>query len=386
MSTAPTQPATVPVVSAERLLTLNARVIDLRSPSEFAEDHVPGAHNVPLFDDTSRALVGWHYKQVSPESAFAEGRAIVAETIETLVRSVARVAGWDIKDEDFTARVHAMTANGIDGLAADLETFEATELPAKPVILHCWRGGLRSRSVVSFFRALGCEVFGLDGGYKSYRRRVIEGIASWEAPPAVVLRGLTGVGKTLVLRELERQRPGWTFDLELQAGHRSSLLGMVGLEPCTQKTFESRMYARICAGFPGPAVFEGESRKVGDALIPTHVWEVLTSGTNIELVAPVERRVEVLMEDYLATDANREPLRAQIAIVEARMQTKRPLLELFDAGRDADVTRELLEHYYDPLYRHGEERYPYSHQVDTTDPAQAAREIGEWIDSQLAGR
>ena len=382
MSKREIQSATVPVVSAERLLQLNARVIDLRSPGEFAEDHVPGAHNVPLFDDTSRALVGWHYKQVSPDAAFDKGREIVAATIGNLVHTVGRVAGWDVREEDFTARVLAMTENGIDGLAAELETFKVTELPAEPVILHCWRGGLRSRSVVSFFRALGCEVFGLDGGYKSYRRSVMAGIDSWQAPPAFVLRGLTGVGKTLVLRELEVQRPGWTFDLELQAGHRSSLLGMVGLEPCTQKTFESRMFERIRAGFPGPVVFEGESRKVGDALIPTRVWDVLASGKNIELTASVERRVEVLMDDYLATDANREPLRAQIALVQARMQKKVPLLELFDAGRDAELTRELLEHYYDPLYRHGEERYPYSHQVDTTDPAQAAREIGEWIDSQ----
>jgi len=383
MSETRTRSATVPVVCAERLFELDARVIDLRSPGEFAEDHIPGAWNVPLFDDASRAIVGWHYTQVSPDAAFDKGRDMVASSIESIVAEVARIAEHDVGDEDLRARVLAMTEGGIEKLDAELETFAAAELPARPVVLHCWRGGMRSRSVISFLRALGCDVYGLEGGYKAYRRGVIAGIESWQAPPAFVLRGLTGVGKTLVLRELERQRPGWTFDLELQAGHRSSLLGMVGLEPCTQRTFESRIFERMRAGFPGPVVFEGESRKVGDALIPTHVWEVLTGGRNIELVTSTQRRVEVLMEDYLASDANREPLRAQIALVEERMQVKRPLTELFDAGRDADVTRELLEHYYDPLYRHGEERYPYSHQVDTTDPARAAREIGAWAEAQL---
>ena len=114
-------------------------------------------------------------------------------------------------------------------------------------------------------------------------------------PKAFVLRGLTGVGKTLVLRELERIRPGWTLDLEGHAQHRSSILGMIGLEPVGQKAFESDIATRLRAGFPADlVVYEGESRKVGDRIVPERVWDSLITGKNPKLTTTVERRVEAL--------------------------------------------------------------------------------------------
>jgi tRNA 2-selenouridine synthase len=366
-------------------------VIDLRSPAEFAEDHIPGAHNVPLFDDEGRAIVGLFYKQFSPDAAFQEARVLAVERIRSLVERIASLvgpalpAGWGDSADGLEKAVLEATSGGLQRLEQQLEGHRVGDLPSPCVVLHCWRGGLRSRSVVAFLRALGLEsAVGLEGGYKSYRRHCMEQIAGWQAPRAFVLRGLTGVGKTLVLRALERLQPGWVMDLEAHAGHRSSLLGMVGLEPTTQKGFETRIFERMLAGYPQVVVFEGESRRVGDATVPESLWNAMQSAQNIELVASVERRVQVLLDDYLAEPAARPQLRAQLAVVEARMEKKVPLVSLFDGGDEPEVVRQLLKHYYDPLYRHSERGKQYGLMVDADDSERAAREIASWIQERIS--
>lgn len=377
----------VPVVEASELLeSPDAIVVDLRSPGEFAEDHVPGAVNVPLFDDVGRALVGTLYARVSPEAAFARARELVSGHLGELVAGICAAAGERVPTDALAALYEEMTAGGL----ADLETalpLAPGALPQRPVVLHCWRGGMRSRSVVALMRALGLErAVGLEGGYKGYRRRVLEQLALWRAPRTFVLRGLTGVGKTLVLRELETLRPHWTLDLEGIAGHRSSVLGRVGLRPVTQKAFESGLAARLRAGFPGPVVFEGESRKVGDAIIPERMWDVMAAGTSIELAAQTASRVRVLTDDYLADEARRAELREVLPFLEARLGRSAwagRLTALLDARADAELAELLLERYYDPLYRHSEGRHTCAVTIASDDPARAARAVAEWIEARL---
>ncbi len=375
----------VPVASASAVLAArSARVVDLRSPAEFAQDHLPGARNVPLFDDLERALIGTLYVRRSPEEAFAEGRARTRAKIRALTRDLAREAGRPASEEELEGRVDELTAGGLRSLEASLVLEPQILVPDGAFVLHCWRGGLRSRSVVAFLRRLGwSDVLALEGGYRSYRRLVRERIEGWKAPPCFVLRGWTGVGKTLVLREIEGLRPGWTLDLEALAGHRSSILGMVGLEPCTQKTFESRLAARLGDGFPAVCVLEGESRRVGEVLLPGPVWDALDGGTNLELVAPTERRVAVLIEDYLARETNRSELARQLPFIEERLGRaawQGKLVEQLETGREADLVRVLLERYYDPLYAHSERGRRYSARFEASDPARAAAEIVGWIE------
>lgn len=395
--------ASVPMVGIEALLPPVApttlpesgsgpTVIDLRSPAEFAEDHVPGAHNVPLFDDEGRAIVGLFYKQLSPDAAFQEARVLAVERIRGLVERIAQIvgpalpAGWANSADGLEQAVLEATSGGLQRLEQQLEGHRVSSMPAGSVVLHCWRGGLRSRSVVAFLRALGLEsALGLQGGYKAYRQHCLAQIGAWEAPPAFVLRGLTGVGKTLVLRALERRQPRWVMDLERHAGHRSSLLGMVGLEPATQKSFDTRIFERLRSGYPEVVVLEGESRRVGDVTIPGSLWRGMQGAENIELVASVERRVQVLLDDYLAEPDARPQLREQLAAVEARMEKRVPLVALFDAGDEPEVVRQLLEHYYDPLYRHSERGKRYALTVDTDDADRAAREIEAWIEKRISG-
>jgi len=379
----------VPTVTPAQALAAPQRcVIDLRSPVEFSADHVPGSRNVPLFDDVERAVIGTLYQQRSPSAAFAEGAERTVERIGSLTREIAGAVAWDVPPADLESVVERMCAGGVEALDRDLSPVPLDVLPDQAVVLLCWRGGLRSRSVTAFLRGLGLDrAVCLEGGYRAYRRWVRERIERWEAPPTFVLRGLTGVGKTLVLRELEEIRPRWTLDLEGLAGHRSSILGMVGLEPCTQKTFDSRLAARLDEGFVGPCVVEGESRKVGDVILPPVVWNALGGGTSIELVAPPERRIEVLREDYLARERNRDQIAAQLPFIENRLGKRRwagRLVELLHGGREDELVALLLEHYYDPLYRHSEKGRDYAVTIDTSDPRAAAERVAEWIEGRGA--
>ena len=382
----------VPVLEAEALPDAGgAVVIDLRSPSEFAEDHVPGARNVPLFDDVGRAVIGTLYARVSPEAAFEEGRERTLARIDSLTKEIAHIAGWDVPPTSLEERVREMCTNGIAQLDGELQPTALAQPPPNPVVLHCWRGGLRSRCVVAFLRGLGLErAVGLRGGYKGYRRDVLQRLEGWSGPQTFVLRGLTGVGKTLVLREIEKLRPEWTLDLEALAGHRSSILGMVGLEPCSQKSFDSRLAVRLRKGFgsaPARMVVEGESRKVGDVIVPPRIWESMKGGSSIELVAGTDRRVEVLVDDYLERPENRAALAQQLPFIEGRIGglEKGLLVHLLHTEREAELVELLLERYYDPLYRHSEKNYRMDARFDTEDPSACAREVVEWIEGRSAG-
>jgi tRNA 2-selenouridine synthase len=376
----------LPAVSAERLLETPERVcVDLRSPAEFAEDHLPGALNVPLFDDVERALIGTLYRRESPSAAFEEAREIARAKLRVLVGSIAAAADWKPPEGDLERRFERLTADGIAAMEEGLEPVADADVPPRPVVLNCWRGGLRSRSVVALLRGLGLERARLlSGGYRAYRHVVSRTLAEWRAPRTFVLRGWTGVGKTLVLDEVERLRPRWTLDLEGAAQHRGSILGMVGLAPCSQKTFESRLAARVRAGFPGPAIFEGESRKVGDAIVPPTVWAAMEGGANVLLEAPIERRVDVLLADYLAHPESRDELRARLPFIEERLgpvKWKAKLVALLDRGEERELVRTLLELYYDPLYRHSEKDRRWAARFDATDPTRAAEQVVAFVEA-----
>jgi tRNA 2-selenouridine synthase len=380
----------IPTVSpAAALSAPDATIIDLRSPAEYALDHLPGAHNVPLFDDDERAIVGTLYKRNSPDAAFEAGRELVRGRVDALIGEIFFIARWDLPDADFRARLNQWTSEGIEALDGALLSAPCEQVPDRPVILHCWRGGLRSRSVTSFVRAMGLErAVALEGGYKGYRDWVREGLETWRAPPSFVLRGLTGVGKTLVLDELERQRPGWTCDLEGLARHRGSILGGVDRQPCSQRSFESRLYERLERGFVGPCVFEGESRKVGNSILPERVWSALDGATNLLLSASLARRIEVLTEDYLARTENRAEIAQQLPFLEERLGRVKyagVLCGLLAQGRDRELVQLLLELYYDPLYRHSEKQREHAVTIDAENPARAATAIAHWIEARLVG-
>ncbi len=376
------------MLTADRVIgTPSAVVIDLRSPGEYAVDHLPGAFNVPLFSDTERAVVGLLYKKSSPNAAFERGLEHVLEGIEALVAKIAVLGGIELETTLVRGRVLELAGDGMDRLRERLEPVILTQVEAcasgRPVVLHCWRGGLRSLSVVALFARLGIpQVVGMEGGYHAYRKHVMAELESWVPPRTLALRGLTGVGKTLVLREIERLRPGSTIDLEAAAGHRSSLLGMVGLQPVSQKAFDTNLALRTRELEGGVLVVEGESRKVGDVTVPKSIWLAMQAAENILLEADQESRITTLLDDYLSDASSQPKLREQLALVEKRMNLNTPLLHLFDTGRLRELAAVLLEDYYDPLYRHSEKGKSYCLQMEASDPARAAIAICLWLEGK----
>ncbi len=366
-------------------------LIDLRSPAEFAQDHLPGAVSIPLFGDVERSVIGTLYKRESPQVAFDKGRDLAGARIRALLSEIGRTTNWNVEGDDFEADLLRWTANGMEALEGELQSHQLDSPPHKGVVFYCWRGGLRSRSVVAFVRSLGFEsACCMEGGYKAYRRFVNAELAQLDFPPAFVLRGLTGVGKTLVLRELEQLRPEWIVDLEGLAGHRSSILGMVGLEPCSQKAFDSRLADllrnRDYTHAQAAVVYEGESRKVGNVTVPPALWDSLCSGQNFRITASIERRVDVLLEDYLERESSRKELEQQLPFIERRLgavKWKGELVGLLNDGRERELVKLLLEHYYDPLYRHSEKGQSYRWTIDASQPARAAKEIESCILSNV---
>lgn len=376
-------PVTPTIDSGEFIAHPPTRVVDLRAPSEYEVDHWPGAVNIPLFDDAQRVMVGTLYRQVSPQAAFDAGRSAVERQLGPFVEALAAQFGAQLPDADLERALAELTGGGIAQLQSELQPapVRASEVE---LVMYCQRGGLRSRATAALLRSIGVGPIAIvGGGYKAWRRRLTERIAGWSAPRTFVLRGLTGVGKSLVLRELERVRPGSTLDLEELARHRGSVLGMVGLSPTTQKHFETRLALRL-EHLRGPAlVVEGESRKVGDVILPASVWRALEAGANVELTAPLARRVEVLMSDYLAHPRSREQLEPQLDFLQARLARggwRGSLIELLRAGRESELVELLLERYYDPLYRHSELGRRSSVRIDASDPSAAAARIAELLD------
>lgn len=292
----------------------------MRSPSEFAAGAIPGAVNIPLLDDDERSEVGTTYKCVGPEEAKQQGLAIVAAKLPELV------AG--IRDRHKSGRT---------------------------VIVYCWRGGMRSKSVVSILDIMGIPAYQLAGGYKGYRRHILDRLAAYTVKPTVVtLCGSTGVGKTTLLAMLaERGVP--VIDLEKLANHRGSVFGSVGLgPPATAQNFDALLLGELTRLEDAPyIVVECESKRIGNVYIPDALFAAMKAGPKMLARAGVETRVTRLIDEYLDLyNLRRDEILASIQSLAKRLgaaKTQR-LLDAFDAGEVREVVRTLLVEYYDPLY------------------------------------
>ncbi|PRX31945.1 tRNA 2-selenouridine synthase [Meinhardsimonia xiamenensis] len=293
-------------------------VIDVRSPSEYAEDHLPGAISLPVLDDEERARVGTIYVQQSPFLARRIGAALVARNA-----------------------------------AAHLEGPLADKPGGWRPLVYCWRGGQRSGAFATILANVGWRVETLAGGYRSYRRVVAH--AMHEAPLAhrlVLLDGNTGTAKTEILARLAA-RGVQVVDLEGLARHRGSVLGArEGGQP-SQKAFEGALAHAFDALDAGrPVVVEAESSKVGNLQIPPSVWKAMKVAPRLTVSAPVEARAAYLVRAYADLLADREALCETLALLiplQGREQVA-AWQAMAREGRFEALAAELMARHYDPRY------------------------------------
>ncbi len=298
-----------------------ALIIDVRTPAEFAEATIPGAVNVPIFSNEERIEVGTVFKQQGKRDARKLGVKLVAPKIPLLMDQVE----------------------------------EYRQSHPGPVIVFCWRGGMRSLAMTSFMNLAGIPARQLLGGHKGFRRKVLDYFEQQQWPPVFVLRGLTGVGKTRVLQQLgEMGYP--VVDLEGLANHRGSAFGALGLKPQpSQKKFDTLLWQRLEQLRDKPyLVTEGESLHIGRVMVPKPFHQAMQTQTSLWITASLEVRTQIILEDYPALDQLREQFKKPINALKERLggAVIAEFLELLDAGEWDKLVRELMVRYYDPLYLH----------------------------------
>jgi tRNA 2-selenouridine synthase len=301
-------------------------IIDVRSPSEFAEDHLPGAVSMPVLSDEERAEVGTIYTQESPFRARKIGAALVARNAARHIEE--RLMGYD------------------GGW--------------RPLV-YCWRGGQRSGSFASILKQIGWRVETLEGGYRSWRRLVVGRLYDAELGLRIVrLDGYTGTAKTALLAEVAALG-GQVIDLESLARHRGSILGDVEGEQPSQKGFETVLVQALDGLDPSrPVLIEAESARIGSVRVPPALWTAMKGSPRIVVEAPVEARAVFLAQEYadLAADAPALTERLDGLRAIAGHETVDCWLVMLSQGRLTDLSEALIRQHYDPAYgrlRRGDE-------------------------------
>lgn len=302
-------------IELSNFLDLSSRfpVLDVRSPGEYAHAHIPGAYSFPLFTDEERAQVGTAYKQLSREQAIKIGL------------------------DFFGPKMRAM-----------VEQVEA--LKADTVLVHCWRGGMRSGGVAWLLDLYGFRVFTLQGGYKTYRQYIVE---SFQLPASInILAGYTGSAKTAVLEKLQRLGEP-VINLEKLANHKGSAFGHIGLpnQP-SQEMFENLLGTAIRSIGTSTCWLEDESWRIGSLLIPQPYYQQMRLAPCYFVDIPFEERLNYILQDY--GNASKEELINAVLKIQKRLgglETKTAIGLLIE-NNIKEAFRILLQ-YYDKFYRKG---------------------------------
>jgi tRNA 2-selenouridine synthase len=338
-------PASRPIESASTVqLHEYDEIIDVRSESDFAEDHIPGAINCPVLNDQQRAEVGTIYKQVSSFDAKKLGAALVSENIARHLR----------------------------------ERFSDKSRDWRPLV-YCWRGGGRSGALAHVLSQIGWRVGRLEGGYKGYRRAVIADLAV--LPTAYTWRvvcGMTGTGKSRLLGALG-SAGAQVLDLEALAAHRGSVLGNLPDAPQPpQKLFESRVWHALRGFDQQRSVYvESESRKIGVLRVPEALIAAMWASKPVVLQATMPVRVELLKQDYAHFLQDPALLCAQLDCL-VSLHGHEVIAHWQALARDRrwdELTELLLVRHYDPAYTRAiTQHYPdlaHAASVSATDSAAA---------------
>lgn len=320
-------------------------IIDVRTQLEFAEDHIPGAYNIPLLTNEERVQIGIIHKQAGPQEARIRGLEVTCSRFGAIVKEIASCAA------------------------------------GRPLIVYCWRGGMRSRSVAVLLEATGYPVLQLKGGYKAFREQVLDYFKNFVPPaPLLVLHGMTGVGKTAFINSLDPDLYS-VVDLEGLARHRGSAFGAVGLAPPpSQKSFETTLWNQFRIARKGqPIILEGESQRIGSISLPGNMYQVMSNSARIWCTAPLETRIKRLSLEY----GHKE---YQDAMANALLRIKKKLGGLYYNELTAllanwnieGLARELIINYYDKLYYKHREWKPDA-ELSLEEPEKAKDDLATFL-------
>ncbi|MGE5678285.1 MAG: tRNA 2-selenouridine(34) synthase MnmH [Pseudomonadota bacterium] len=326
-------------------------LVDMRSPQEYLEFTIPGAVNLPIFDDEERKHIGTVYTQESTDKAKKIGIEYASRKLPLLFEEISRLREKHDK-----------------------------------VVLFCERGGYRSSSVCALLSSLGVGVTKLRGGYKGYRAVVNSLLPEMNSRVNyIVIHGYTGTGKTELLKLLE-DRGHAVLDLEKHANHRGSLLGDVGLgERVSQKQFEGLVFDSLRRISVGDTVFvEGESSRIGNIVIPHYIMERMKAGRHILAEGSVDKRVERIVGEYTQGMECKADIVASLERLGKHISAKRieEYKSSVEAGNYSDVARDLMIRYYDPMYQNEQKDFKYELIVNTDNLEKACYDIEEWLEGK----
>ncbi len=312
------------IMAHEALNMQEPLFVDLRSPAEFLEANIPGSVNLPLLENEERAIVGTIYKKGLTQEAFDKGFSIIAPKLPEMYGKIKEISH------------------------------------EKNIVLYCWRGGMRSQSMSKLLDILGIKHFLLQGGYKGFRKLVVSYFSEPLKQQFVVLDGLTGVGKTEIIKKL-RMEGMPAIDLEKLADNRGSVFGHIGQSlPPSQKQFEARLFLELLRyKNESRIIVECESKRIGSVTLPETFFQAMQEGENVLVYDTLDNRIKRLIMTYL--DGNEfipptdmELLKDAVCHLKKRLGHKRVnyLIQLLSEGNTDEFVRTLLLDYYDPMYKY----------------------------------
>jgi len=310
----------------------NVVFIDVRTEKEYEEDCILNAHNMPLFTNEEHHEIGTIYKKQGKDEAINRGFDFVSPKLKDMFKKVKELS----KQYD-------------------------------NIVIYCARGGMRSGSVSNLLSSIGIDLYKLEGGYKSYRNYVIDYLSTiMDKKEFIVLHGLTGVGKTDLLVELEKNNID-IIDLEGIAKNTGSTFGFITFDekPPSQKKFESKIFNKLFYSKSNYLFIESESKRVGHVIIPNEIYDgIIRDGNHILIECDLEDRVNRLCKDYIynRNEGNIDVLRECIGKFKKRLGNAKvdSYLSLLNDKKYEELVKKYLVEYYDPLYMHSVNQYKYN--------------------------
>lgn len=329
----------------------NYILIDVRSPGEHQNATIPGAFSLPIFDDEERSRIGHVYVNESVEKAKRIGIEAVSARLPMLF---SQILEWNQQYDQ--------------------------------LVFFCAKGGMRSASVVALMVELGIKACKLKDGYKGYRAFINARLPEVnESINYIVLHGKTGTGKTRILNKLKEL--GYdVLDLEATANHRGSLLGGVGLgQERSQKQFESLIYESLIQAKSSHVFVEGESKRIGNMIIPHYIFETMKKGSHLLVSASLDFRADALIQDYIQDKNSTEELKAAIESLSKYIGEKpvEKYVDLINAGDYKSVATELMVAYYDPMYANEFNKYDYDLVFEIDSVEVGVRKMIDWFKTRI---